>query len=156
MPKISELPIGTTPSGAEYGPFVQSGTTVRLTVAQISGVSSGSATVRETFTSSSGTISSTTTDAIVNRAAPSTTALVMPDASVRVPAGQTRGAPLMIIDYSTSVTAHLITLTPAFVAQKIMRQSTWGLYSNTDSLAFATFVPIVDPDNAANYVWVLE
>lgn len=37
--KISQLPAGTAPTGTEVGPFVQAGTTVKLTTAQLSALS---------------------------------------------------------------------------------------------------------------------
>lgn len=98
-------------------------------------------------TTSSDTIESTVSLVIINRSAPSTTALTLPDADAR------NGQILRIIDYSQSVTAHTITLTPASVAQTIMRQATWTLYSNAASLAAITLRPIEDPDDSTNTVW---
>lgn len=108
----------------------------------------GENTVEE-FTGASGTISATTLNAIINRSAPVTTALTLPDASTR------NGRELRIVDYSQSVTDHVITLTPADVDQKIMRQATWQLASNAAQLASITLKPVVDPDDADNYVWVI-
>lgn len=144
MPKISELPAGSAPSGAEKIPAVQSGQTVYLTPDQLRFTQSV-----QNITTGAVTISDTTTHAIVNRTGPSTTALAMPNAATR------GGRPLSVIDLSQSVTGHTITLTPAIAAQKIMRQSTWQLFSNSVSLASATFIPVVDPDDATNYVWVM-
>lgn len=45
--KISQLPVGTTPTGVEPGPFVQNGQTVQLTVAQISALSTSMAVVNK-------------------------------------------------------------------------------------------------------------
>lgn len=103
----------------------------------------------EEFTGATGTIATDTTMAAVNRAAPAATALTLPDASLR------NGRDLHIVDYSTSVTGHVITLTPHSAAQTIMRQSTWQLGSSASNLASVTLRPIVDPDNSANYVWVI-
>ena len=103
----------------------------------------------QTVTGSSGTIASGTAILLVNRTAPSTTALTLPNAASR------DGVPLAVADYSQSVTDHTITLTPAISTQKIMRQSTWPLYSNASNLASVTLVPIVDPDDASNYVWII-
>lgn len=103
----------------------------------------------QTVTGSSGTIASGTAILLVNRTAPSTTALTLPNAASR------DGVPLSIADYSQSVTEHTITLTPALAAQKIMRQSTWTLLSNSANLASVTLVPIVDPDDSSNYVWII-
>lgn len=107
------------------------------------------APVREQFTGSSGTIATATDIAYVNRSAPATTDLTLPDASLR------EGRPLSVLDYSQSVTDHTITLTPFQASQKVMRQSTWPLYSNSVSLAGVRLVPIVDPDNSANWVWII-
>ena len=105
--------------------------------------------VRQAVTTSNDTIASATDLAYVNRAAPSTTGLTLPDASAR------SGRPLAIVDYSSSVTDHTITLTPFSVGQKIMRQATWPINSNSVSLGSVTLLPIVDPDNSANYVWII-
>lgn len=99
-------------------------------------------------TSSSDTIDVSTVIVVINRSAPSTTGLTLPDASRR------SGAVVRIVDFSQSVTAHTITLTPFSVGQKIMRQSTYTLFSNDASLAAISLRPIVDPDDASNYVWV--
>lgn len=105
--------------------------------------------VIQVVTASSDVIADATTHLLVNRSAPSTTGLTVPNASLRA------GRRLSVIDYSTSVTDHTITLTPFSVAQKIMRNATWPLFSNASNLASATLVPIIDPDDAANYIWVI-
>lgn len=143
MPKISQLPVGSNPTGAELFAAVQGGVTYYFTLSQIAGLVS-----RQVITAS-GTISTATTHLVVNRSAPSATGLTLPNASLRP------GIPLAVIDYSQSVTDHTITLTPALAAQKIMRQSTWPLYSNASNLASVTLVPIVDPDDSSNYVWII-
>lgn len=99
--------------------------------------------------SASDTIEDLVTNVAINRTAPSTTALALPDASIR------NGRELRIADYSQSVTGHTITLTPFQASQKIMRQSTWPLYSNAANLASVTLFPVIDPDDADNYVWVI-
>lgn len=105
--------------------------------------------VIQAVTTSNDTIDAETDVLAVNRSAPSTTGLTLPDASLR------EGRPLLVLDYSQSVTDHAITLTPFSAGQKVMRQSTWPLSSNSVSLASVKLVPIVDPDNAANYVWII-
>jgi hypothetical protein len=100
-------------------------------------------------TGASATIDGFVTKCTVNRVAPSTTGLTLPDASLRI------GRDLSIADYSTSVTEHTTTLTPFQASQKIMRQSTWPLYSNASNLASVTLRAIVDPDNSLNYVWII-
>lgn len=104
---------------------------------------------RQQFTGSSGTINAATDIAYVNRSGPATTALTLPDASLR------EGRALLVADYSQSVTDHAITLTPFQASQKVMRQSTWPLYSNSVSLGSVKLVPIVDPDDSNNYVWII-
>lgn len=100
-------------------------------------------------TASTDTISATVSTVVVNRSAPSTTGLTLPNAGAR------GGRQLRVVDFSTAVTDHTITLTPASAAQKVMRQSTWSLFSNASSLAAVTLRPIVDPDDATNFVWVI-
>lgn len=85
----------------------------------------------------------------INRTAPSTTGITLPNASLR------GGRQLRIVDFSQSVTEHTITLTPQSVAQKIMRQATWTMLSNPSNLSSVTLRPIVDPDDSTNYVWVI-
>lgn len=72
----------------------------------------------------------------INRVAPSATGLTLPKVSDRL------GLPLHIIDWSTSVTDHTITLTPNGT-EKIMRAATWPLYSNAGSLVSVTLYPSV-------------
>lgn len=54
--KISQLPVGTTPTGVEVGPFVQGGQTVQLTAAQIAALASSSLAIVDKGTVSSGTV----------------------------------------------------------------------------------------------------
>jgi hypothetical protein len=144
MPKISALPVGSNPTGAELIPAVQGGVTYKFTFAQIA-----IGGLRQVVTASSGVVADTTSHLIVNRSAPSTTALTLPNLSTWL-------CPrLAIVDYSQSVTDHTITLTPYQASQKIMRQSTWPLYSNAASLVSLSLERIVDPDDATNYVWII-
>lgn len=105
--------------------------------------------VIQTITGSSGTVNTATDVLLIKRAGPSTTAVTLPDASLR------NGRELIIKDYSTSVTAHTITNTPHQASQKVDLQSTWTLLSNSASLASVRLRPIVDPDDGANYVWIV-
>lgn len=123
-------------------------TNPRVVMSSLVSGPSGPASV-QTITSSSGTISAGTDILIVNRSAPSTTAVTLPNASLR------NGRYLSVTDFSSSVTAHTITLTPYQASQTVMRQSTWPLYSNTSSLAAVTLIPVVDPDDSSNYVWII-
>ena len=102
----------------------------------------------QSVTTSSATVDATIGTVTINRVAPVTTALALPNA------GNRNGKTLRITDYSTSVTDHAITLTPS-AGQKVMRQTTWPLYSNAASLASVELVPIVDPDDASNFVWII-
>src|SRR5262245_1759837 len=104
---------------------------------------------KQAVTTSNATVPTATDLVYVNRTAPSTTGLTLPDASLR------EGRPLQVVDYSQTVTDHTITLTPFSVGQKVMRQATWPLFSNSVSLASVTLVPIVDPDNSASFVWII-
>ncbi|MCC6172078.1 MAG: hypothetical protein IT481_08620 [Gammaproteobacteria bacterium] len=108
-----------------------------------------SASGDQEVTGASATIDETVTTVIVNRTAPAATALTLPNALTRL------GRLLRIVDLSQSVTDHVITLTPYAAAQKIMRQSTWPLYSSAASLASLTLRPIVDPDDDANAIWII-
>lgn len=85
-------------------------------------------------TGASATIAAGTEAVVVQRAAPSTTALALPAVAAQ------DGQPLRIADYSSSVTAHEITLTPDG-SEKIMGLSSWVLYSNASSLAGVTLIP---------------
>lgn len=70
----------------------------------------------------------------IQRVAPATTALSLPSVTAQ------DGVPLSIIDWSTSVTDHTITLTPDG-AETIMRAATLSIYSNAASLASLTLYP---------------
>lgn len=85
-------------------------------------------------TGASATIAAGTEAVVVQRAAPSTTALALPAVAAQ------DGQPLRIADFSTSVTAHEITLTPDG-SETIMGLSSWVLYSNASSLAGVTLIP---------------
>jgi hypothetical protein len=85
-------------------------------------------------TGASATIAAATQAVAITRAAPSATALTLPSVASR------GGVPLKIIDWSTSVTDHTITLTPNG-SETIMKAATWPLYSNAASLASVTLYP---------------
>lgn len=75
----------------------------------------------------------------VVRAAPAATALILPSL-----AGQfATSKKLQIVDYSTAVVAHTITLTPSDTST-IMQQAAWQLASNDVSLAGVTLTPCPD------------
>jgi flavin-binding protein dodecin len=85
-------------------------------------------------TGSSATVAAGTAAVAIQRAAPSTTALALP------PVLSQNGVPLHIVDWSTSVTDHTITLTPDG-SEKIMQAATWPIYSNTTQLGSLTLYP---------------
>jgi hypothetical protein len=75
----------------------------------------------------------------IERAGPTTTALALPAVETFI------HPQLLIADYSSDVTdspGHLITITPNGT-QKIMRQSTWPLFSNSASLASVRLIPVI-------------
>lgn len=75
----------------------------------------------------------------VVRAAPDATALVLPSLAAQFAASKK----LQIVDFSTSVTAHTITMTTPD-GSTIMRQNAWQLFSNDASLAGVTLTPSPD------------
>lgn len=83
-------------------------------------------------TGSSGTVAATTTLLVVQRSAPSSTALSLPSIF-----DVDDGWELRIIDLSTSVTSHAITLTPDGT-ETIMLATTWTIYSNSAQLGSLT------------------
>lgn len=86
-----------------------------------------------------GVINTGVTVLAVQRTAPAATALVLPSLN-----GQwSTGRPLKIVDWSTTVTNHLITLTPPD-GSTIMRQASWSLLSTADQLAGITLHPSPD------------
>lgn len=85
-------------------------------------------------TGSSATVAAGTSAIAIQRAAPATTGLTLPTVASQ------DGVPLHIVDWSTSVTEHTITLTPNG-AETIMRQATFQIVSNTAQLASITLYP---------------
>lgn len=85
-------------------------------------------------TTSSAVVVAGTAAVAVQRAAPSATGLTLP------PVATQDGLPLSIIDWSTSVVDHTITLTPNG-SETIMRAATWPIYSNAASLGSLTLYP---------------
>lgn len=79
----------------------------------------------------------------VQRAAPVTTTLLLG------PVIQRAGKPLQIVDWSTGVAAHEITLLPAG-AETIMQRANFKLYSTADQLQGLTLYPSIDLDG-----WVI-
>lgn len=85
-------------------------------------------------TGSSAAIVAGTAAIAIQRTAPATTTLTLPTVASQ------DGIPLRIVDWSASVTAHTITLTPNG-AETIMKLSSWGISSNAAQLASLTLYP---------------
>ena len=75
----------------------------------------------------------------VQRAAPATTTITLPTLAGQFAAGKK----LQIVDFSTGVTNHAITLAVPDSAT-IMQQSTWELLSTADQLSGVTLQPSLD------------
>lgn len=73
----------------------------------------------------------------VQRTAPSVTTLILPGLATRF------NKPLQVVDWSTSVTNHAITLTTPDGAT-IMQKASWLLYSTADQLGGVTLFPSAD------------
>ena len=101
---------------------------------QVIGAIAGLFSTPRIVTGATFTVSSTEISIAINRSAPVTTDGTLPSVASR------NGRPVRIVDYSTSVTGHTITLTPNG-AETIMRQATWTLVSNAASLAGVTLYP---------------
>lgn len=72
----------------------------------------------------------------IQRVAPAATTITLPLIAAQ------GGKPIQIVDWSSAVVAHAITITPA--AGTIMRQSSWGLLSTADQLSGITLYPSPD------------
>lgn len=83
------------------------------------------------------TVSDGTTLLAIQRTAPTATALSLPLINNQ------GGKPLSIVDFSTSVTSHAITITPTGGAT-IMGQASWTVYSTADQLGSVTLRPSLD------------
>lgn len=80
-----------------------------------------------------------TTVLAVQRAAPAATGLVLPNLTTQFRTGRV----LKVVDWSTTVTAHVITLTTPDGAT-IMRQASWQLLSSAAQLAGIMLTPVPD------------
>lgn len=95
--------------------------------------------LRDTYqavTGAAGTIDAGTDILVVRRTAPASTALVLP-------AIAERGKPLRIVDWSSAVVQHIMTLSTPDGAL-IMRRADWSIYSTTDQLGVATLSPVLE------------
>lgn len=95
----------------------------------------------QSVTSASGVVPIGTTVLAVQRIAPANTALVLPSLSAQ----WLSGSDLKIVDWSTSIINHTITLATTD-GSTIMKQSSWGLRSTPDQLAGITLTPVPDLD----------
>lgn len=87
----------------------------------------------------SGVIAPGTSLLAIQRAAPNITALVLP----ALGAQWITGRPVKIVDWSSAVTNHAITITPPD-GSTIMRRTSWTLLSSADQLAGVTLTPAPD------------
>lgn len=71
---------------------------------------------------------------VVQRAAPTATGITLP------PVTSQDGIPITIVDWSTGVAEHVITITPDG-SETIMGRATWGIVSTADQLAGVKLYP---------------
>lgn len=93
--------------------------------------------VFQSVSGSAASVNSATSLLAIQRTAPTATALTLPAVSTRA------GKPLSVADWSTSVSAHVITLTPAG-SETIMQRPSLAVLSSADQLAGVTLRPSVD------------
>lgn len=98
----------------------------------------GGAYVFQAVTTGGDTVGVDTTLLAIERVNPVSTLLTLPLIAAR------NGVPLHIVDFSSAVAAHLITLDPVEPSATIMRQSTWKVYSTPDQLGGITLFPSTD------------
>lgn len=97
----------------------------------------GSPYVFQSAPVASNVIGDTTSLLAIQRAAPAATTLILPTIASRL------GKALQIVDWSSAVADHLVTLTPAGGAS-IMRLTSWQLLSTADQLTGITLYPSAD------------
>lgn len=95
--------------------------------------------VFQSVAAGAGVITAGTTLLAIQRAAPAATTLVLPTLAAQFATGKK----LQIVDFSTGVAVHAITLTPPDTAT-IMQQATWELLSTGAQLAGVTLQPSPD------------
>jgi hypothetical protein len=83
------------------------------------------------------TVSALTSLVAIERVAPAATTLLLPTVLAQ------SGKPLQIVDWSSAVVSHAITLTPSG-GNSIMQQPSWELLSTPDQPAGVTLYPSVD------------
>lgn len=97
----------------------------------------GSPYVFQSAAVASNVVNNTTSLLAIQRAAPVATALILPTIASRL------GKALQIVDWSSAVAGHAVTLTPSGGAT-IMRLTSWNLFSTADQLAGITLYPSAD------------
>lgn len=125
--------------GTVYLYDIASGVFLPATPALWSALISASITtgVFQSVTGAADTMGAATTLLAISRAAPVATALTLP------PVANRSNRAVQIVDWSTAVAGHEITLTPA-VGNTIMRLATFKLFSTADQLAGVTLYPSTD------------
>lgn len=91
----------------------------------------------QSITGSSGTVAGGTTLVAIQRASPTATAISLPQVASQA------GNAVHLVDWSSSVSQHAITLTP-FGSETIMRQSSWSVFSTASQLGSLTLYPSLD------------
>lgn len=99
--------------------------------------SAPAATVFQAIVAPTGTVDDLTTLLGVLRVAPAATAIALPSVFVR-------NRPLQIVDWSSSVVNHEITLSPVSGDETIMQLPSFKLFSTMDQLAGITLYPSID------------
>lgn len=98
----------------------------------------GGGAVFQSVTGANATINAATTLLAIQRAAPANTALALPAVASRAQ------RVLRIVDWSTGVAAHTITITPDGASETIMRLPGFSLVSTPDQLAGVALYPSTD------------
>ena len=109
----------------------------RATPALWAALLSGSASVFQSAAAASVVVAALTTLVAIQRTAPSATSLTLPAISGRF------GKRLQLVDWSTGVVGHTITLLPS-AGNTIMQRASWVLVSTADQLAGADLLPSAD------------
>ncbi|WP_207231110.1 hypothetical protein [Bradyrhizobium sp. Leo121] len=92
----------------------------------------------QSITGASDTIDDGTSLAAIQRTSPTATALTLP-----LLANQA-GKALVIVDWSSAVTDHTITITPSGSGTTIMQQANWTIHSSADQLAAVILYPSIE------------
>jgi hypothetical protein len=101
--------------------------------------SSGSSASFQSVISGSATVLAGTSILAIQRVGPTATALLLPSLAAQIATGRK----LQVVDFSTSVVGHVLTLTTPDGAT-IMRQNSWQLLSTAAQLAGVMLTPSPD------------